>query len=142
MSYTLTDLPSRVSSRVEVTETGCWEWQGWRNGAGYGYLRVDGRDRCAHRVTYEALAGAIPPGLELDHLCTNPPCVNPGHLEPVTHQENQRRVGQRQTACQREGHDWTDPLNVRRRPDGRRYCAECDRKSCRDRYQAKRRGAK
>lgn len=31
------------------------------------------------------------------------------------------------TACRREGHDWTDPRNVRTRPNGRRYCAECDR---------------
>lgn len=41
--------------------------------------------------------------------------------------ENQRRIAARQTACRREGHDWTDPRNVRTRPNGRRYCAECDR---------------
>ena len=35
--------------------------------------------------------GPIPEGLELDHLCKNGKCVNPAHLEPVTHAENIRR---------------------------------------------------
>jgi hypothetical protein len=44
--------------------------------------------RVAHRITYEALVGPIPQNLELDHLCENKLCVNPDHLEAVTHQEN------------------------------------------------------
>ncbi|HEV2123202.1 MAG TPA: HNH endonuclease signature motif containing protein [Chloroflexota bacterium] len=45
----------------------------------------------AHRWAYEALVGPIPTGTELDHLCRNPACVRPDHLEPVTHAENIRR---------------------------------------------------
>ena len=45
----------------------------------------------AHRVYYERHVGPVPEGLELDHLCRNPGCVNPEHLEPVTHAENIRR---------------------------------------------------
>jgi hypothetical protein len=45
----------------------------------------------AHRVAYEQFVGTVPDGLELDHLCENKACVNPGHLEPVTRSENVRR---------------------------------------------------
>lgn len=134
MTTAFTDLPERMRTRVLETDSGCWEWQGWRNDANYGYLHSDGRDRCAHRVAYEALIGPIPSGMELDHLCTNPPCVNPAHLEPVTHAENQRRIAARQTSCRRAGHDWTDPRNVRIRKSGNRWCAECDRQDQRRRY--------
>lgn len=40
---------------------------------------------------YELLVGPIPPGLQIDHLCRNKICVNPAHLEPVTHRENLMR---------------------------------------------------
>lgn len=40
---------------------------------------------------WEKHNGAIPTNMDLDHLCRNPICVNPDHLEPVTHLENVRR---------------------------------------------------
>lgn len=131
---TVTDLPPRLAAKVIETTAGCWEWQGWRNHANYGYVRVEGRDQCAHRVAYAALVGPIPHGLELDHLCVNPPCINPGHLEPVTHAENQRRIAARQTSCRKAGHDWTDPRNFYTRKNGARWCAECNREYLRRRY--------
>lgn len=74
-------------SRLRQTEDGCWEWQAKLNKQGYAQF---GRTY-VHRLTYQALEGPIPDGLELDHLCQNPACGNPGHLEPVTHAENIRR---------------------------------------------------
>ncbi len=71
-ALTVMVLPERLREKVTATASDCWEWQGWRNSANYGYVRVDGRDQCAHRVAYEALVGPIADGLELDHLCTNP----------------------------------------------------------------------
>lgn len=74
-------------------DTGCWVWQLCKNPEGYGRInrREWGAPRPAHRVYYERFKGPIPTGLELDHLCRNPACVNPDHLEPVTAAQNVQR---------------------------------------------------
>jgi hypothetical protein len=71
-----------------ITDTGCWEWALKLNAAGYGRISSH---RLAHRWIYELAVGLIPVGYELDHLCRNPPCVNPDHLEAVTRAEHARR---------------------------------------------------
>jgi hypothetical protein len=77
--------------------SGCWLFDGGGSGKlGYGkhYMgRANGRgvQVYAHRLSYEHHVGPIPEGLELDHLCRNPFCVNPQHLEPVTHLVNMQR---------------------------------------------------
>lgn len=72
--------------------TGCWLWTGADNGAGYGTLTFGHSKRAyAHRVSYEHFVGPIPDGLQLDHKCRVPCCVNPDHLEPVSNAENTRR---------------------------------------------------
>mgnify|MGYP000886316945 CR=1 FL=1 len=84
----------RVYARVEVHQLGCWEFTGALNHGGYGIVqrgvRGAGTDR-AHRIIYEAEVGPIPSGMTIDHLCMNPRCVNPAHLEVVTRAENARR---------------------------------------------------
>lgn len=69
----------------------CHVWRGNTDKYGYGHTGVRGKNTLAHRAWYEVHKGKIPAGLQLDHLCFNPPCVNPDHLEPVTHKENMRR---------------------------------------------------
>src|SRR5690349_8419011 len=69
----------------------CWVWSRARDHAGYGGVYCDGHIVGAHRWVYQQLVGPIPDGLHLDHLCRNPSCVNPDHLEPVTVAENVRR---------------------------------------------------
>jgi len=69
----------------------CWDWLGLKNERGYGRFWMNGKLRKAHVVAYGWLIGRIPEGMELDHLCRNTSCVNPSHLQPVTHAENVRR---------------------------------------------------
>jgi hypothetical protein len=75
-------------------EYGCWIWVG-RLIKGYGTFSVGGKQVYAHRYFYEFVHGPVPPGLELDHTCTNKACVRPHHLEAVTHAENMRRAADR-----------------------------------------------
>ena len=112
--------------------TGCWLWLGSLNMNGYGKMRYLGSGNTrAHRISYKAFKGPIPEGLELDHLCRVKSCVNPDHLEAVTHRENLLRGpgpaadNARKTICP-SGHSLLDPLNVYVRR-GARTCRACDR---------------
>lgn len=84
----------RFWSKVDASGD-CWEWTAGVNNRGYGYFHVAvGQSPVgAHRFAYEQLVGPIPDGLVIDHLCRNPPCVNPDHLEPVRFRENLMRGG-------------------------------------------------
>ncbi|MBV5269024.1 MAG: HNH endonuclease, partial [Afipia sp.] len=91
MSDVLDLFPNYV---IPEPNTGCWLCHSANNQRGYGRLNIGGGKLVtAHRYSYELSVGPIPHGLELDHLCRQPCCVNPAHLEPVTPFENGRRAG-------------------------------------------------
>ncbi|NDD52474.1 HNH endonuclease [bacterium] len=46
----------------------------------------------AHRYSWARVNGPLPPGVQLDHVCRNPRCVNPDHLQIVTQCENLLRM--------------------------------------------------
>ena len=116
----------------------CWWWLGSHDAKGYGEFWGDGTYVKAHRWSYEHYAGPIPDGLQIDHLCRNPPCVNPLHLEPVTAAENMRRslagkvnnANAAKTHCN-HGHEFTEG-NTILRPSGGRACRECSRRRTRE----------
>jgi hypothetical protein len=129
-------LRERVLSRLIVDRSGCLLWTGAKNVQGYGHVWV-GRDarpqiQQVHRVVYEMLAGPVPDGFELDHLCRVPLCANPAHMEPVSHRENRRRgrnpaleawnARARAKTCCPQGHPYDLP-----RSDGARGCRRCQR---------------
>lgn len=113
----------RVFARVVVDdEMGCWLWPGASTGSEthpYGMVREgsrsDGtrRTRATHIVLWEYFEGPVPEGLELDHLCRVTLCCNPGHLEPVTHQENSARMVLSEAERERRA-DWMREVGRRR----------------------------
>jgi hypothetical protein len=85
---------TRMRDLWQEDESGCWLWTGCVDRIGYGTVWWNGTQR-AHRAVYLLSGRTIPEGTELDHLCNRRHCVNPDHLEPVTHSENVRRGYQR-----------------------------------------------
>jgi hypothetical protein len=114
--------------------TGCWNWGAARTAAGYGSAWDSKRKAVdyAHRIAYRALVAEVPAGLELDHLCRVRSCVNPAHLEAVTHSENVRRgeawhgiaAAEREKTHCKHGHEFS-PENTYRPPAGKRACKTC-----------------
>ena len=122
-------LPRRLWNKITI-DNGCWLWAGAKS-RGYGQAIYSGRVQYVHRIVYEALKKPVDRGFELDHLCRNRACVNPLHLEPVSHQTNVVRGEapmavklrhSRRTHCKR-GHEFTAE-NTYQRPTGRE-CREC-----------------
>jgi len=89
---------------------GCWGWSGLLSREGYAKLKVGGMGTVGHRMIWELFNGHITAGLELDHLCRARACVNPTHLELVSHKENVLRgcgpsaLAARRTHCVK-GHE-------------------------------------
>lgn len=82
----------------------------------------------AHRFSYQLYKGNIPKNLVIDHLCKNPSCVNPDHLEAVTNRENILRgispaaINSKKTHCPK-GHKLSgDNVYIYRNS---RWCKKC-----------------
>lgn len=127
-------LPERFWAKVHVDADGCWLWTGGKNSHGYGIIQVSRQVGAygAHRYAYEALVGPI--SYELDHLCRVRLCVNPDHLEDVTHQVNSARgfsFNKAKTHCPK-GHEY-EGWNLVIKKDGCRRCRACHAESERNR---------
>jgi len=95
----------RVMKRVEIASAGyktpCWLWTGplsgtpdgsrEKRGGGYPRMTLNSYTVAVHRVMYTHEYGYIPAKKQIDHKCRNRNCVNPRHLEMVSHKENCKR---------------------------------------------------
>lgn len=118
--------------------SGCWLWSRGVTGDGYGALKCHGYPRSAHRASWQAHNGPIPPGLHILHSCDTPQCVNPAHLRAGTHAENMADItarGRRKPSATgtyapmshcRRGHEFTSE-NTFIDARGDRGCLECRR---------------
>lgn len=116
-------------------QSGCWNWTGPKERPdGYGFITngAGSKNRyMAHRFVWVQSGGVLEDGMDLDHLCFNKGCVNPEHLEQVSHLENVRRGGVNgsnylKTYCD-HGHEFT-PENTYTRSNGWRQCRACARR--------------
>ena len=98
----LADVFARLQPRLELDEdTFCWLYRGQRRKRGLIHFR--GKKRYIYRVIWTLhRQQEIPEGLEIDHLCKNPGCCNPLHLDAVTQAVNLQRAGGRKPSISRE----------------------------------------
>ncbi len=109
--------------------SGCWLWLGSLSPDGYGQFNGADKIHGAHQASFIAHKGPIPAGLEINHKCRVRCCVNPDHLEAITHAENvklsQRKPGPTKSHCvhghQMAGHNLVHYKNNTVR------CRECIR---------------
>jgi len=121
--------------------SGCWIWKGALDKQGYGFFSINRKLKRAHRVSYEHWNDELDSNLVIDHLCRNPSCVNPEHLQQVTIQQNLLRgmglgvFNSKKTYCPKN-----HPLsgeNLYLRSDGKRACRLCRKEADRRTYQKK-----
>lgn len=110
----------------------CWLWRPNSGPGGYGFFGMSGKQKLAHRASYELFVKPIPCGLTTDHLCNVRNCVRPAHLDPCTLAENLRRARERngyhgpgkfqrgKTHCINDHPYSGDNLYIR--PNGKRGC--------------------
>jgi hypothetical protein len=111
----------------------CWNWNGSLSGDGYGMFYSNYKRYRAHRLSYLMHKGPLDSSLVIDHLCSNPKCVNPNHLRQVSQKENVFSGNSviaknlSKTKCV-NGHA-LEGTNLKIAKDGSRYCYECNRAS-------------
>jgi len=89
------DLYHRLLAHVAEPENeqACWVHDGASNKPG-GYVRVNvtrQRQAYAHVLMWEWFNGPRPEGHDIDHMCHNTRCVNPDHLQALTHKDNRSK---------------------------------------------------
>lgn len=83
----------RFLLNVNVQKNGCWEWTGKTQSDGYAAMYFRSRRVLARRWIYMFVHGEIPAGCHIIDSCNNRICVNPLHMQTITHAEQLREQG-------------------------------------------------
>lgn len=117
-----------------ATEGDCQVWTGYRDALGYGRITLteDGgkRTRLVHRLNFTIRVGPIPRGMDIDHMCHNPSCIKPSHLQVVDRRRNaENRAGaQRNSRSGVRGvtwHRYTNSWRAQVHSNGKYYYVGC-----------------
>lgn len=129
MNNSFNELPARIKNKIKInSENGCWEWTAALDRYGYGAIKVNYKMLRAHRYIFSIIKKEVDldKNKALDHLCRNRKCVNPDHLEEVSHYTNWDRgtsvtkINQQKDNCPKCGNSFEE------REEGvGRYCKRC-----------------
>ena len=89
-----------IEKRAKVTKAGCWEWS-YLDASGYPRASIGDKSILVHRLSLEAKHEAPLGSQAAHHACANTKCVNPEHLQPVTHRDNSAEMLQRRAYLDR-----------------------------------------
>jgi|ERR1035437_9407136 hypothetical protein len=128
----MNNINQRFLESFKKSKNGCWIWQKALS-FGYGIFCYNYKRERAHRYSYRYFKGNIPKNKVIDHLCNNPSCVNPKHLEAVYQRENVLRgvglcsINHLKKKCKR-GHLFNKENTYKYIYDGlpRRKCKSCN----------------
>lgn len=92
------DIETKILMKIVLEDHGhstlCHTWQGANSGTGrgggYPRMSLDGQTVAVHIVVFTNKNGFVPGKKQIDHICNNRMCVNPDHLQMVTHKKNQK----------------------------------------------------
>ena len=90
MIVTPQQLKNFEAKYIPVPFSGCWLWTAALNNDGYARFFPYAR---GYKAAFEHWKGSVPEGKEIDHICGVRCCVNPAHLQAITHKENIAKSG-------------------------------------------------
>lgn len=134
------ELRLRLKLETDAT-TGCWNFTGAKTDLGYGVIGSGGKGAPmlgAHRAAWQLWVGPIPEGHHIHHVCKNPSCCNPAHLQcvsPFEHKQVEDTSHANKATCLR-GHPFSGD-NLILVPKGdrlHRLCRECRNARARAKY--------
>ena len=135
VDHLTTKVIRRLFSKIQVDRaTGCWNWTARTNPKGYGQVRFGNTTELAHRVVYAWLVETLDRPvarspligiLVIDHLCNNPRCVNPSHMQLSTSRDNTLRGNGRGARNARQTHCIRAHVLPEPNAQGMRPCRPC-----------------